>query len=386
VDVRIRRRTGGGGGGRRVSGGGAGEDDDNYENEEEVAATPDMCCHCFDALLVELLVGPTTTIRGKHDDYDDVVVGSVRSRRRLSRAPSYVPPAVDCPLFVTWSKLRVVDDRRRPVVHPPSSHDDDDEGGRYDLRGCVGTLSPRSLPYALSEFAVASALHDRRFDPIAKSELPYLRVGVSLLVGYEECADHLDWVVGVHGIIVCLVVVVEGVRTTYTATFLPEVAREQRWGRIEAVISLVRKAGYRGDVTDDLLSRARFTRYRSSRCSLSYGEYAAAASADDDDDDYGGDGTTTTTVGAARRTRDDAIATAVADGTIGHESSTSDRGGGSRAPPPVVSVPPGEAGLFLQRSTSSWETGSARTFFSGRDSPRSPTRPLERAFVDAQRG
>ncbi|KAL3815977.1 hypothetical protein ACHAXA_005186 [Cyclostephanos tholiformis] len=172
-----------------------------------------------------------------------------------------------------------------------------DDARCYDLRGCIGTLFPKStLDVSLSEYAITSALYDRRFKPITVDELPYLRVCVSLLIGYKECATCHDWIVGVHGIIIEFVVsdavattggtmygtTGKGVRggwtgggtcTTYTATYLPEVAIEQGWDREEAVISLVRKSGYRGAVTSDLLSSIRCTRYRTSACHTSYREY-----------------------------------------------------------------------------------------------------------------
>ena len=59
----------------------------------------------------------------------------------------------------------------------------------------------------------------------------------------------------------------------YSATFLPEVAKEQSWTTKETVVALIRKAGYRGTVTNDLLSKIQCTRYQSSKCRVSYSEY-----------------------------------------------------------------------------------------------------------------
>jgi len=304
---------------------------DGGENDGQIiVAIPDMCHHCFDALLKELLPksspsskrSQTVTRKGTDDDdggcdtletnYDDVR-GRLENYRQI-----YTPPAVECPLFVTWSKLRPSSHNNRPPTSsgkaasssggvatpasttasstnatddndtsPPSSssytHRDDSE---YDLRGCIGTLSPKSLDRALSEFAITSALHDRRFDPISLREVPSLRVGVSLLVNYEECIDCTDWIVGVHGIIIefeCggdngdyIGAGCSSSGRTYGATYLPEVAHEQRWSQRETVASLVRKAGYRGTISDGLLARVRCTRYRSSKYGLSYREYALA--------------------------------------------------------------------------------------------------------------
>eukprot|EP00571_Detonula_confervacea_P006731 CAMPEP_0172313968 /NCGR_PEP_ID=MMETSP1058-20130122/21363_1 /TAXON_ID=83371 /ORGANISM="Detonula confervacea, Strain CCMP 353" /LENGTH=351 /DNA_ID=CAMNT_0013027711 /DNA_START=220 /DNA_END=1275 /DNA_ORIENTATION=+ len=278
---------------------------------DEIVATPDMCHHCFDALLKDLL--PESALLQSHRGSakrkqtnktasqklsDDHVDGNMPDfddmREKMENDRTYTPPAVDCPLFVTWSKLR--------SSHPPllsevsssgiatpatttassSNITDDDTSTQhdeadYDLRGCIGTLAPKSLKYALSEFAITSALHDNRFDPITLQELPFLRVGVSLLVKYEECKDCFDWVVGVHGIIIKFESVNrgKGIRErAYSATYLPEVAYEQRWSQQEAVVSLVRKAGYRGVITDDLFAQILCTRYQSSKYRLSYKEYA----------------------------------------------------------------------------------------------------------------
>jgi hypothetical protein len=99
-----------------------------------------------------------------------------------------------------------------------------------------------------------------------------LRVGVSLLVKYEVCQDCLDWVVGVHGIIIKF-----GSNNNtgeqYSATYLPEVAKDQSWNQKEAVVSLIHKAGYHGHVTNELLSSIHCTRYQSSKFTVSYQDY-----------------------------------------------------------------------------------------------------------------
>ena len=104
-----------------------------------------------------------------------------------------VIPDVDTPLFVTY-------------------HINGDT-----LRGCIGNLSPISLPHAVPEYALISALNDTRFAPVTLAELPNLSVTVSLLVKYEECSA-LDWEIGVHGILIEY--------KGHSATFLPEVSAE----------------------------------------------------------------------------------------------------------------------------------------------------------------
>ena len=92
-----------------------------------------------------------------------------------------IPPTAQCPLFVTWDKLK---------------------GNDYHLRGCIGTLAPLQLRGALAEYARTSAFRDPRFRPIARHEIHNLRVSVSLLVNYEDCENCLEWEVGKHGIII----------------------------------------------------------------------------------------------------------------------------------------------------------------------------------------
>ncbi|GMI44279.1 hypothetical protein TrCOL_g12665 [Triparma columacea] len=161
--------------------------------------------------------------------------------------PPSSPPA---PVFVTWE----------------TKSSGGGGGDGWDLRGCIGTLAPSDLARAIPDYTLTAALRDRRFRPITASELPSLRVSVSLLVDYESCSNCYDWVVGVHGIIITFT---RG-SSTYSATYLPEVASEHRMTREEAVASLVRKAGYEGRVEPGEISARR---YQSSKCTLTYDEW-----------------------------------------------------------------------------------------------------------------
>jgi uncharacterized protein (TIGR00296 family) len=261
--------------------------------DDDIAATAQMCTYCFDVLLHKL--HPSTSSSDESND-DDIISTTSTSQ--------YTPPNVKCPLFVTWEKCQstphpppllskvssssgiatpssttasssIITDDETSTHNDTNNHDSSTPASTvYELRGCIGTLAPRQLQHALSEFAITSALHDRRFDPISLHELPLLRVGVSLLVNYEECQDCFDWSVGVHGIIIKFAGSTREMEQ-YSATFLPEVAKEQSWSQQETVLSLIRKAGYRGRITNDLLSQIQCTRYQSSKYRISYQEYIA---------------------------------------------------------------------------------------------------------------
>mmetsp|Transcript_12077 Transcript_12077/g.14037 ORF Transcript_12077/g.14037 Transcript_12077/m.14037 type:complete len:237 (+) Transcript_12077:61-771(+) len=200
---------------------------ENNKQNDALAASAEMCLHCFDVILADLM--------GKN-----VTDWNLES----------IPATSTCPLFVTWDKK---------------------SGEQYHLRGCIGTLAPRQLRVAIGEYARTSAFRDHRFRSISLDEVQDLRVGVSLLVNHEDCEDCLDWVVGFHGIVIHF----DHDSKHYSATFLPEVAAEQGWTQKEAIRSLVHKAGHRHNLTNELLSKISCTRYQSSKIQLNYVEYVS---------------------------------------------------------------------------------------------------------------
>jgi AMME syndrome candidate gene 1 protein len=62
-------------------------------------------------------------------------------------------------------------------------------------------------------------------------------------------------------------------RQTFTATYLPQIAPEQGWDKIETVDSAIRKSGWNGTITEDLRRSVKLRRYQSSKCSVSWEEY-----------------------------------------------------------------------------------------------------------------
>ncbi|KAI1152474.1 AMMECR1 domain-containing protein [Nemania diffusa] len=156
----------------------------------------------------------------------------------------------ESPLFVTWN-----------TVSPGSGH--------TSLRGCIGTFEAQELDEGLSSYAITSAIHDMRFDPISERELPSLEVAVTLLTDFEDCDDALDWELGTHGIRISFID--RGRR--YGSTYLPDVAPEQGWTKEETLVSLMRKAGWMGrrDKWQDI--GLKVVRYQGKKASLQYPEY-----------------------------------------------------------------------------------------------------------------
>lgn len=166
------------------------------------------------------------------------------------------------PLFVTWNTVSST--------------------GSSRLRGCIGTFEAQPLQQGLEEYALISALKDRRFSPISIAELPKLECCVSLLTAFEECKDYLDWELGVHGIYIDFDPPGSGshrskgaTRGSLSATYLPDVAPAQGWSKEEAIDSAIEKAGYHGRVTKELRQSIHVQRYRSEKAGMRYVEWHA---------------------------------------------------------------------------------------------------------------
>lgn len=167
-----------------------------------------------------------------------------------SSLPGETQTVTESPLFVTWN-----------TVSPRS--------GNTNLRGCIGTFEAQELEDGLSSYAITSAIHDTRFNPISKRELPSLEVAVTLLTDFEDCDDAMDWELGTHGLRVSFR---DGARR-YGSTFLPDVAPEQGWDKEDTLVNLVRKAGWPGkrDKWRDL--DIKVVRYQGKRVHLRYAEF-----------------------------------------------------------------------------------------------------------------
>lgn len=221
-------------------------------------ATPEHCFHAFDALYCALT------------DRDPI-------------PPKFVDEKY--PLFVTWNTRST-----RPGRAPR-------------LRGCIGTFEAQPIQDGLADYALISAFKDSRFNSIEKQELPNLECAVSLLTKFEDADTYLDWTVGVHGIYISFQhPAISGVlsnasetpsplsaspapnasssiprhmRRLLTATYLPEVIPEQKWDKLDAIDSAIRKAGWDGRITEDLRRSIKLRRYQSSKCVVGWDDYVA---------------------------------------------------------------------------------------------------------------
>ncbi|KAI8923855.1 AMMECR1 domain-containing protein [Entophlyctis helioformis] len=169
----------------------------------------------------------------------------------LSNGTKAAPePAFDnksFPLFVTWTQAR-----------------------NGELRGCIGNFSAMPLHTGLREYALTSALRDGRFAPVQRKELSRLVCGVSLLTDFEDGDDWQDWEVGRHGIRIRFT---DEQGRSRSATYLPEVAKEQGWSHREAIDSLLRKGGFRAAITAQVRESVSLERYQSAKEQATYDDY-----------------------------------------------------------------------------------------------------------------
>jgi AMME syndrome candidate gene 1 protein len=250
--------------------------------ESNLIATPSMCYHCFDTL-IDTLQHTTNKNSNSNNNNNSSSSSSNNNHHKRTNASTSIPnfasqdlpdgatTTVECPIFVTWE----ISAKQSNHHHTHHSHTH-----RWQLRGCIGTLTPRLLSTAVGEYAVMSALKDKRFRPIELHEVSSLRVSISLLVQYEECQDVYDWTVGVHGIVIKFSMVGSSHNQHnklhhrhYNATYLPEVAAQLGWDQSQTILSLIQKAGYHGTVTADFLKTIHCTRYQSSKCQVTFDEY-----------------------------------------------------------------------------------------------------------------
>lgn len=187
---------------------------------------PEMCYYCFDVLISHL------------------------NQTEVPRSPIFVNDPY--PLFVTW---KIGADRR--------------------LRGCMGTFMAKKLHRGLAEYSITSSMKDSRFKPVMRDEVPRLECSVSLLINFEKADHYLDWEVGQHGIQIEFLVG----KSSRSATYLPEVALEQKWTKLQTLDSLLRKAGYNGQITEELRQSVHLVRYQSEKCIVSYEEYTSRIAA-----------------------------------------------------------------------------------------------------------
>jgi AmmeMemoRadiSam system protein A len=107
------------------------------------------------------------------------------------------------------------------------------------LRGCIGRTDA-SLPLAetVVQCAIGAALHDPRFPPLGRNEIPCLEIEISVL---SEFAPVLPQAIepGRHGLLIIKV----DQRGDHRGLLLPQVAVERHWSATRFLEETCEKAG-----------------------------------------------------------------------------------------------------------------------------------------------
>jgi MEMO1 family protein len=109
-----------------------------------------------------------------------------------------------------------------------------------ELRGCIGHLLPDTpLARIVSAMALEAAVADPRFGKLQPDELSQIEIEIAALTPLKSIASPSEIVVGRDGVLYR-----DGSKG---AVFLPNVAPEQGWNRIEMLDNLCLKAGLPAD-------------------------------------------------------------------------------------------------------------------------------------------
>jgi AmmeMemoRadiSam system protein A len=104
------------------------------------------------------------------------------------------------------------------------------------LRGCIGHIeADEPLSQAVTRCAVAACSCDPRFPPLARDELAFVHIEISVLGALEPVSNPADIDVGVHGLLV--------EKGGHRGLLLPQVATEWKWDRAQFFAQTCRKAG-----------------------------------------------------------------------------------------------------------------------------------------------
>ena len=105
----------------------------------------------------------------------------------------------------------------------------------HNLRGCIGNIIGQvPLKQGVCNMALAAAFSDPRFQSVSALEWPGISIEISILSNLFPIRPE-EVVTGVHGLLLSC--------SGRHGVFLPQVAPEQGWNRLEFLEGLCRKAG-----------------------------------------------------------------------------------------------------------------------------------------------
>lgn len=113
-----------------------------------------------------------------------------------------------------------------------------------DLRGCIGHVEAMAPIFeAVMDNTFSAAFRDPRFEPVDASEVPRIRIEISINTPQRRLKDVNDIVIGKHGLII--------EKGWNRGLLLPQVPVEQKWNRDQFLEGICRKAGLPRDAWKD---------------------------------------------------------------------------------------------------------------------------------------
>ncbi len=113
-----------------------------------------------------------------------------------------------------------------------------------ELRGCIGRITTNEPLYKTVAIVTRdTALHDTRFTPVVKEEIPELSLKLSILSVPHPIKSYKNIILGKHGVILQ--------SNDTSAVFLPEVPLEFKWSLKQMLEELSEKAGLSRDAWKD---------------------------------------------------------------------------------------------------------------------------------------
>lgn len=215
-------------------------------------ATPAHAIYCFEVLSATFEHRKALSLRAIEELWNDYVAevqedgdDGVDGQDGTETASS-----IPRPMFVTWNTRSRSGDKR--------------------LRGCIGTFEAQEIEHGLKTYAQISAFEDRRFNPISARELSSLDCEVTFLTDFEDAPYPMAWDIGTHGLRISFT----HKSRRYSSTYLPHVASEQGWNKVQTLGSLMRKAGWNGkDEEWQTVPDLHVVRYQGRAIHVSFEEY-----------------------------------------------------------------------------------------------------------------
>jgi AmmeMemoRadiSam system protein A len=121
-----------------------------------------------------------------------------------------------------------------------------------ELRGCVGQIEARlPLVEAVQDATIQAATADPRFPPVHESELPALRIEISILSPMWRVSDLAQIEIGRHGLLI--------IGLGHRGLLLPSVATQYGWDQRSFLRGLSMKAGLPSDAWPERAELYAFT-------------------------------------------------------------------------------------------------------------------------------